>query len=91
VLIAHPNDLGVSRFGFAAGKRLGKAVQRNRIKRRLREVVRPLLPVITPGWDMILIARQPITKASFDEIQRAVHILLRRAHLLTSDDPHASA
>ncbi len=82
VLVVLPNDLAQVRVGVAAGRSVGKAVQRNRAKRRLREIMRRLLPHLPPGWDLLLIARSPINAASFDELQRAVITLLRRAGLL---------
>ena len=75
------------RVGVTAGRAFGGAVQRNRAKRLLRESIRPLLPGIKIGWNLILIARLPLLKASFTEIQAAVKLLLQRADLfdLTND------
>ena len=81
VLAAVPNGLAHSRYGFAVGKRLGKAVVRNRVKRRLREIVRAHQPEIQPGWDLVFIARDPVREVAFDQLQRAIHQLLSRAHL----------
>ena len=81
VLVAVPNGLDHSRYGFAVGKRLGKAVVRNRVKRRLREVVRAQRPGIEPGWDLVFIARDPVREVAFDQLQRAVRQLLSRARL----------
>lgn len=83
VLVIAPNDLNQVRVGVAAGRSVGKAVQRNRAKRRLREAMRPLLPHLPPGWDLLLIARAPLNAAPFTQVRQAVHILLRRAGLLT--------
>jgi ribonuclease P protein component len=85
VLAARPNGLTVTRFGFAVGKRLGKAVVRNRLKRRLREAARRQQPTIAPGWDLVFIARQPLLAADFAQIVAAVEQLLRRAQLLPSE------
>jgi len=81
VLCALSNDLDYSRFGFSVNSRIGNAVQRNRIKRRLREAIRLRLGEIRPGWDIILIARRPIRSADYPEIESACARLLRRAHL----------
>lgn len=67
------------------GKRIGKAVQRNRTKRLLREVTRQNLPRIAPGWDLVFIARPPMQSASFEQVQMAVNHLLERAHLLRDE------
>ena len=84
VLCALPNDLEHSRFGFAASKRIGKAVVRNRVRRRMREAVRLRRGSIAEGWDMVFIARSPIGRASYAEITGAVEGLLRRANLIES-------
>jgi len=82
VLIVAPNELAQVRVGVAAGRSVGKAVQRNKAKRRLREIMRPLIPQIAPGHDLMLIARKPMIEADFAEVRRAVLTLLRRADLL---------
>jgi ribonuclease P protein component len=82
VLVVLPNLEENSRFGVTAGRSVGKAVQRNRAKRRLRAAVRVCLPMLHSGWDIIFIARRPILDASFKQIQAAMSMLLRRADLL---------
>jgi len=78
-----PNGLTFSRYGFSVGRRIGKAVVRNRMKRRLREILR-LLP-LEPGWDIIFIARPKATSASFASLRKSVQGLLSRAGLLTRE------
>lgn len=81
ILRAASNDLALTRFGFAVGRRAAPtAVVRNRLRRRLREVVR-LLPV-NDGWDVVFIARRGADAANFQQIREAVRDLLRRAGLL---------
>jgi ribonuclease P protein component len=76
-----------SRVGVAAGRSVGGAVQRNRAKRLLREAMRMLLPTVRPGWDLILIARQPLPGATYQQVQAALSQLMRRADLLTPQQP----
>ena len=84
VMYALPNDLEFSRFGFSVSGRIGNAVIRNRVKRRLREAVRLQMDQIATGWDMIWIARRPISKANYHELFDASARLLRRARLLAA-------
>jgi len=83
------NGLTVSRFGFLVGRRIGSAVRRNRVKRRLREIVRHHQMMVGAGWDVVLIARPPAATASFAELDRTVVWLLRRARL-DMPAPHAA-
>lgn len=82
VLIYLPNDLSYSRFGFAASRRVGKAVRRNRARRLLRESVRLQLAAIAPGWDMIFVARVATATATFQQVDTDCRKALRRAGLL---------
>ena len=86
ILVVRANREQISRFGFMVSKRLGKATARNRVKRRLREVVRSRIDMIQPGWDVLIIARYAITKAEYAELDDAVSELLRRADLLQAQD-----
>ena len=81
VLCALPNNLELSRFGFAVSRRIGKAVVRNRVRRRMREAVRLRRASIAVGWDLVFIARSTIAQTTFTEISRAIENLLRRAKL----------
>lgn len=87
VMCVLPNGLTHSRFGFSVSRRIGKAVLRNRVKRRLREAIRLRMDRIQPGWDMVFIARNPIRSADYHEIDAACARLLRRASLLQPDVP----
>ncbi|MEE9401373.1 MAG: ribonuclease P protein component [Dehalococcoidia bacterium] len=80
VLKAVPNGLGRNRYGFVTGKRLGKAVARNRVKRLLREVARST--PTKPGWDVVFIARNRAVAANYQQVASAVTRLLRRAQIL---------
>ena len=82
VLRACANEMTDCRFGFVAGKKVGNAVRRNRIKRLMRESVQHRLDQIQPGWDIILISRTDADDAEFQKIEAAVEQLLRRANLI---------
>jgi ribonuclease P protein component len=76
------NELDYSRFGFVVSKRLGAAVHRNKIKRRLREMIRLHFAGIKAGFDIVVIARQPARLASYAELEQALLQLLAKAGLL---------
>ena len=78
------NELDHSRFGFVVSKRLGNAVKRNKIKRRMREATRLQLPRIEPGFDLVFIARQPIREANYQEIEQTLLYLLKKSNLLST-------
>ena len=89
VLVARPNGLGVTRFGFAVGKRLGKAVVRNKVKRRLREAARRA--PVKEGWDLLVVARKEAPQADYHALRSSLEGLLNRAGLLEGEQgPHPS-
>ncbi|HET7685673.1 MAG TPA: ribonuclease P protein component [Candidatus Limnocylindria bacterium] len=73
------SDRAESRVGFSTPKSLGGAVVRNRVRRRLREIVRERLDEIGAGVDLLLIARPDAGAASFAELRSAATTLLERA------------
>ncbi len=78
-----PNQLQHNRYGFITSKRLGNAVVRNRVRRRLREGVRSL--TTRPGWDIVISARAPAAQADFHQLKAAVANLFARAGILSED------
>ena len=74
------NGLDLSRYGFSVTKKVGKAVQRNRLKRLLRQIVGSKL--LKPGWDIVFIVRRRAVDADYHQLERAIAGLLSRAHLL---------
>jgi ribonuclease P protein component len=83
-LLVAPNALSHNRYGFVVSKRVGKAVTRNLVKRRLREILRQLDRArrVPPGHDLAFIVRPALAEASFAEARDAVTDLLARARLL---------
>ena len=71
VLYVRPNRRGCNRLGVTASTKLGKAVVRNRVKRRLREVWRLNDAHLKQGYDMILVARGRSVRGDFREIEKA--------------------
>jgi ribonuclease P protein component len=73
---------GASRAAVAVGRRLGNAVQRNRLRRRWREVLRRAAPALRPGVDLVLVARQAGRTAGPSLLESGLRELLSRAGLL---------
>jgi ribonuclease P protein component len=80
-----PNQASLSRFGYAVPKRVGNAVVRNRVRRRLREILR-LLP-LKEGFDVVITVRQDAAQASFQSLRTELLTLLRRARVLDIPNP----
>ncbi len=74
--------LDVTRFGLSTGRKLGGAVVRNRIRRRLREALRVMAPSFQPGWDVLIIARPAIVEADHDALVGVLRRLLQRGGVL---------
>ncbi|NLK08873.1 MAG: ribonuclease P protein component [Firmicutes bacterium] len=76
------NGQGTTRVGFSVSKKLGNAVNRNRIKRRLREIMRKQSPLLKPGYDLVVSARIQCRNAAFREVKQAVDATLGNAQLV---------
>jgi ribonuclease P protein component len=82
VLVAAPKPQSVLRIGIIGSSRIGNAVQRNRVKRQIRACLDQTLPHLKPGWDLLILARRPITQGKYSEIQAALNSLFQKAGLL---------
>ncbi|MDO9131223.1 MAG: ribonuclease P protein component [Anaerolineales bacterium] len=83
VLFVLASDAPGIRVGVAAGRTAGNAVQRNRAKRLLRAAMQNVYQKIVPGFDLVLISRQPLPLANLNQTQDALCALLNRAGLLS--------
>ena len=71
-----------TRIGLVTSKRVGGAVDRNKTRRRLREMIRAVLPSIAPGLDIVVVAKSSAASASFDELRAEWLLLARRLSIL---------
>ena len=81
VIYVLKNEYGHNRIGFTVSKKVGKSVTRNRVKRLLRESYRLNEKKILQGYDIIFVARNTTSKASYREIESAMLHLFRRMKL----------
>lgn len=75
VVYVHRGD---RKYGFIASKKVGNAVERNRAKRLMREVVRLHFAELSPDQQIIFIARPAIKGISYPEVEKAMLNVLRR-------------
>jgi ribonuclease P protein component len=75
------HEAGSARVGFTVSRQVGNAVERNRVRRRLREMVRlSPEPALRPGHDYVLIGRRAALAADFGDMTRQFDAALRRVH-----------
>ena len=82
VLYARPNRTEGNRIGITVSKKLGHAVVRNRVRRRLREIYRLHEDMFAPGWDIVVVARSRCTEVSFQSLEKAYLSLGDKAGIL---------
>jgi ribonuclease P protein component len=79
------NPSSGSRFAFAVGRHIGMAARRNRVKRRLREIVRLSLDRLQLGHDCLFVARNAAEAATYSELEEAALQLLARSGLIVNE------
>ncbi len=80
-----PNDLSYLRVGLAVSKRVGNAVTRNLLKRRIRSTFSNMS--VSKGWDVVIIAKRRSSDVPFTELDRAIRITIERVGVRVNDDP----
>ena len=74
------------KVGFAVTKKVGHAVVRNKIRRRLREIVKNQLQNLKQNYNIIVVAKDSITNARFDELANEFNKLIKKANLLKNEE-----
>ena len=85
VLYARKNRTDGNRVGITVSKKLGSAVIRNRIRRRLREVYRLHETQFAPGWDIVVVARSRCIQSDFQSLCDAYLSLAAKAGILLEE------
>ena len=81
VLYVFVDRSSAKRVGFSISKKMGGAVERNRIKRKLREACRTLIADLKPGFDAIFVCRSRARTASFEDLRQIASELFARSGL----------
>jgi len=71
-----------TKVGFSVSKKIGKATVRNLVKRRLRAIVRQLLPQFEKKAQIVFLARPEIVKLDYKKLQQVVVVSLQKANFL---------
>ena len=77
-LHAFPNELGTPRLGLSVSRKVGNAVTRNAVRRRLKEVFYSALPEIPGNLDLVVSARPAAAEADFHELAEEFSRSLRK-------------
>jgi len=82
ILYIKKNDLDYNRAGFTVSKKIGKSVVRSKVKRRIKESYRLNDEKVMQGYDLVFIAREGCSQATYKEIESALIHLLRKKKLI---------
>ena len=85
VVYCRKNRRDQNRVGFTVSRKLGNAVTRNRVRRRLREIMRLHADELLEGWDLILVARTRAVNADYKKLEADVLRCLSQLQLLKKD------
>ncbi len=86
VVYCRRNGRNVNRIGFTVSKKLGKAVVRNRTRRRLREIYRLHEPEFSRGYDVVFVARTAAVQAPYAFLERQTLAACKKLGLLRQEE-----
>jgi ribonuclease P protein component len=82
VLVANSTPDTSIRIAIITGKSVGGAVERNRVRRRMREICDTLIPELKTGFQAVLIGRAPSSRATFEQLEQSIKNVFRRAGMI---------
>lgn len=85
ILYAYANNLNKDRLGITVGKKVGKSVVRNRIKRLVKENYRLFEDFVKDGYDLVLVARRFDVAPCFADIRKEMKFLLRKLKIFEQE------
>ncbi len=86
VMYRRRNRLGINRLGITVSTKLGKAVHRNKIRRRLKEIFRLNGDKLLKGWDIVVVAKQKSRYSTYGELETDFLLCCKRIGLLAEGD-----
>lgn len=87
VIYCRRNGSPENRIGYTVSSKLGHAVVRNRVRRRLREIYRLHESQFRPGWDLVVVARSRAVDAPYKKLEGAYLSLAAKLDLLRKEEP----
>jgi len=91
VVYCKRNGRAENRIGFTISKKIGNAVQRNKIRRRLKEIYRLNEDKLVSGYDIVLVARTKSRYISYFELESSVLALFKKLGLTSNGVPGTRA
>ena len=86
VIYCRRNGSSENRIGYTVSSKLGHAVVRNRVRRRLREIYRLHESQFRPGWDLVVVARSRAVDAPYKKLEGAYLSLAEKLELLQKEE-----
>ena len=87
VLLFAPTKFGL-KVGFSVSKKVGKSVVRSKVKRRLSEAFRSLIPYVNDNYNYVIVAREDAATATFAELKRSIIYVLSKCELIDTNRSH---
>ncbi len=82
ILYVNKNDLGYTRVGYSITKKIGNSVERNRIRRQMKEIYRLKFNLIKNNYDLIFIPKKNVVDLPYDKLESAMIHIMKLAKLL---------